>query len=390
MKVHFSRLADVHSGETESEQLSELIGCIYDAALKPELWPQALELTRKFAGGFAANIFWQDLASNHAGMAISVGDDPRYRQSYIEKYAAMNPLYPSAAFFECGTVFSSADILPLDEIATTQFYKEWQQPQGIVDGLLVNLEKSATVTASLAVVRGAEHGLADESSKRRMSLIVPHMMRAISIGHVIEQQKLTNMACSETMSMISSGVFMVDGQARIAFANDAARGMTRDGTVLRDGHGMLHAADAKADRDLHDAIVAAGNGDIAIGIKGVAVPLSVNGNERWLAHVLPLTSGARREAGMTFSATVAIFVRKTGFDTPSALETLSKLYPLTASEVRVLQAITDTGGVPAVAQSLGISTATVKTHLDNLFAKTGARRQADLVKLVAGAASPIG
>jgi DNA-binding CsgD family transcriptional regulator len=56
--------------------------------------------------------------------------------------------------------------------------------------------------------------------------------------------------------------------------------------------------------------------------------------------------------------------------------------------VRVLQGIVDRGGAPEVATALGIAEATVRSHLKNLFVKTGTRRQADLVKLVAGAASP--
>lgn len=91
---------------------------------------------------------------------------------------------------------------------------------------------------------------------------------------------------------------------------------------------------------------------------------------------------------MAFSATAAVFVRKTGFDTPSALETLAKLYRLTGTEVRVLQGIVDIGGIPKVAKALGISEGTTKTHLKSLFAKTGSNRQVDLVKLVADAASP--
>jgi DNA-binding NarL/FixJ family response regulator len=55
---------------------------------------------------------------------------------------------------------------------------------------------------------------------------------------------------------------------------------------------------------------------------------------------------------------------------------------------RVLQGIVDLGGTPKVAKALGVAEATVRSHLKNLFAKTGTRRQADLVKLVAGAASP--
>lgn len=41
-------------------------------------------------------------------------------------------------------------------------------------------------------------------------------------------------------------------------------------------------------------------------------------------------------------------------------------------------------GVKAMVDALGISEGTVRTHLHNLFRKTGTKRQAELVKLVAG------
>jgi DNA-binding CsgD family transcriptional regulator len=52
-------------------------------------------------------------------------------------------------------------------------------------------------------------------------------------------------------------------------------------------------------------------------------------------------------------------------------------------------AIVEVGGVPEVADALGIADTTVKTHLGRLYEKTGAGRHADLVKLVAGFASPL-
>jgi DNA-binding CsgD family transcriptional regulator len=42
-----------------------------------------------------------------------------------------------------------------------------------------------------------------------------------------------------------------------------------------------------------------------------------------------------------------------------------------------------------VADAIGISKATVKTHLQHLFGKTGTNRQTELVKLVATHASPL-
>jgi DNA-binding CsgD family transcriptional regulator len=45
--------------------------------------------------------------------------------------------------------------------------------------------------------------------------------------------------------------------------------------------------------------------------------------------------------------------------------------------------------VRETSEALGIGEATVKTHLHRVFGKTGASRQADLVKLVASFSSPL-
>jgi DNA-binding CsgD family transcriptional regulator len=54
----------------------------------------------------------------------------------------------------------------------------------------------------------------------------------------------------------------------------------------------------------------------------------------------------------------------------------------------VLLAILESGAASEAAEALGISVPTVKTHLGNIYVKTGAVRQSDLVKLVAGFSNP--
>jgi DNA-binding CsgD family transcriptional regulator len=100
--------------------------------------------------------------------------------------------------------------------------------------------------------------------------------------------------------------------------------------------------------------------------------------------VLPLTSGRRQQAGQVTHAVAAVFIRNTAPNAPPPLEAIAKLYRLTASEVRVLDAMLKINGVKAMAETLGITEGTVRTHLHNLFRKTGTSRQSDLVKLVAG------
>jgi DNA-binding CsgD family transcriptional regulator len=72
-----------------------------------------------------------------------------------------------------------------------------------------------------------------------------------------------------------------------------------------------------------------------------------------------------------------------------AMDSIAQLYGLTTAEKRVLSGVLNIGGVRDVALALGVAEATIKTHLQNIFGKTGVRRQVDLVKLViAGASEP--
>jgi DNA-binding CsgD family transcriptional regulator len=372
----------------ESELLSALVADIYDAALDPALWPRALEGTRDFVRGCAANFYWQDVSTESAGVFHCAGIDPAYLQSYFERYAKMNSLYPAAAFIEPSKVFNTFDVVPRSEFVQTRFYHEWMLPQGMVDTVATNLEKSVTSVAALAVIRGKRDGLVDDEARRRMRLIVPHMLRAASIGHLIGKHQMEKAALADTLGRIAAAVFLVDATGCIAFANEPGQAMLAKGKLLRDGRGRLAAVEPQANRTLQDAFAAAGRGDPTFEVRGVAISLTPAQDERWLAHVLPLTSGARQQAGAAHSAAAAVFVRKAALDIPSPLETLTRLYKLTGSEVRVLQAVVETGGVPEIAVALGVSESTVRTHLKNLFDKTGTHRQADLVKLVATHASP--
>ena len=92
---------------------------------------------------------------------------------------------------------------------------------------------------------------------------------------------------------------------------------------------------------------------------------------------------------MRYAASAALFIHKAALEAPSPPEVIARTYQLTPGELRVLMAIVQVGGAAEAAETLGVGEATVRTHLQRLFAKTGASRQADLVKLVAGFASPL-
>lgn len=69
-------------------------------------------------------------------------------------------------------------------------------------------------------------------------------------------------------------------------------------------------------------------------------------------------------------------------DRHSSLTLLQERLSITRSEARVAVCLADGKVVPDIARELGMADATVRTHLRNIFRKTGATRQVELVALV--------
>jgi DNA-binding NarL/FixJ family response regulator len=366
---------------SELIELSAVIAEIYDAAIEPALWQQALASICRYVGGHSGVLFWHDAALQSSQALYFFNEDPKYTQLYFEKYLPMNPMFPAATFVDNGVVMNTYDIMPRSEFIKTRFYKEWVQPQGIEDALAVNLEKGIART-SLINVR--TEVAVSEPMRERMAALVPHLQRAVAIGRLFEQHKATEQALTTTLDHVEAAVFLVGAGGAIAFRNDPAQKLLEEAVLVRERQGALQFVASDMDRALGDLLRLAANGDSSLGVRGVEVPLSTSKETRWLAHVLPLTSGRRQGAGQVNRAVAALFIRKMAPNAPPPLEAIARQYNLLPSEVRVLDAVAKIQGVKELADFLGVSQATVKTHLHNLFRKTGTRRQSELVKLVAG------
>jgi DNA-binding CsgD family transcriptional regulator len=373
----------------EAARLSVLIGDIYDAALEPLLWTGVVEKAGRFVGGSAASIISRDSVRRTGNIYYHFGTDPQYEQLYFEKYIKFDPLNAAYLTLAVGDVMSNSKVVDPAEFIESRFYQEWVRPQGWVDNIFTALERSPTSIAAFVVFRHERDGIADDDARGRLRLLAPHLRRAVLIGKVIDLKAIEAATFADALDGLSAGMFLVDANARMVHANTAGHAILAAGDFLRLAGGRLAAGDPEIDQAFRDALIAAGNGDAAVGIKGIALPLVARDGERHVAHVLPLTSGARRRAGIATAAAAALFVHKAALDIPSPPEAIARAYKLTPTELRVLLAIVEIGGVPEVAEALGVGDATVRTHLGRLFEKTGAKRQADLVKLVAGFSNPL-
>ena len=382
--------AAVLPAETASPQLvtlAEQIAQIYDAAADPAGWPEALRQTTEFVGGASAVMYFHDFFQPSGTFHYSSDADAHVADAYFRACVRTNPFMPTFLTAEPGGVYAATDILPLEQLRRTRFFREWCGPQGYSDVLAAVLVKSGMYFAGVIVAVPDSREGADDQMHRRLKLLAPHFSRALAIGKAIDLHKIEAATLADTLDGLAAGVFFVDEHARLINANEAGRRMATDADVVAVAQGALTACDREADVALRSACARAGSAEVEEG--GGGIPLTERGGGRYMAHVLPLTSGARRSAGAAYAAAAAVFVRRSGLDIPSTVEAISKAYGLTPRELRALYAIVASPSVKDASELLGLSQATVKTHLQRVFDKTGARKQADLVKLVAGYMSPI-
>lgn len=381
-----SALADI---ACDNQQLSDLIGDLYDAALDHSRWPYALAAAAEFVGGCGAGLFSKDAASRSGSLHYSIGIEPDHQKSYFDTFVALDPATTGHRFSEIEVPMATADLMSCRELTEGQLFRESARRQGLVDFVSVVLDRSATGVAMFGVFRDQRNGVVDAKARHRMQLIVPHIRRAVLIGRMFDQKAAEAATFADTLDGLIAAICVVSADARVIHANAAAKAIFGAGDILRIAGGRLVARDAQVHQALRGVFAAAGEAGAALGARGAALSLTGKDGVCYVAHALPLIFGARRRAGVAYSAVAALFVRKVSAVGSSSPEAIGKAFRLTPTEILVLLAIVDVGGVPEVAAALGVAATTIKTHLSRLFEKTGATRQADLVKLVAGFATPL-
>jgi DNA-binding CsgD family transcriptional regulator len=171
--------------------------------------------------------------------------------------------------------------------------------------------------------------------------------------------------------------------------NKAAEELIERGDTLKIKKNHLTAGTAQSADRLSYAVNASlmGLAPPRIGSHMVALPGREGGG--LVASVLPLNW---REAGNPLGGlpgSAAVLVQD-GSQLPEvAGEALAELYGLTPAELRVSMEVARGLNLKQIAEHLGLSENTIKTHLQHVFSKTGVTRQADLARLILQTSPPV-
>jgi DNA-binding CsgD family transcriptional regulator len=365
------------AADVSRRDLSNLIGKIYDCVLDPSRWDDALDDIRRFFNTANAQLGLLDLQRGQLMLHKAVGTDDYWAQRQTEYATEVNDF--TTGQLDSGVSIDqpliTSRILSDEYMATSPYWQNCVRPQGLVDIAQVNIMRTPTRVSVFGMARTDEVGLFSDDDVELLRLLVPHVRRAVTISNVLDARTIEKERMATTLDTLNLGVILTNEDSQVVHANSAAKEMMGDNGHLRMSGGRLRA-EGKAAAEINAAVRQAARNEADIGNGGVSVRLTADGEPPIIAHVLPLA--ARDSRSRLHPA--AVFVTSS-VDEARYAQTVAATYGLTPAESKVLAQILGGKNPVEAALALGVTRNTARSHLKNIFQKTGVSRQFELVRL---------
>ena len=262
------------------------------------------------------------------------------------------------------------------EFARTEFFNDFLTPLDAGSMLGSTVLSQEGLYCAIAVQRRPAFGEREILFQRRLA---PHLTRAVQLNARLAALDLRCAASADALDHLTQGAITVDVEARVLFANQEAERLIGPLGCLRIEAGVLDARSASRTAKLKALIAECGAAREKAAGGALSLPRESEGRAI-SALVLPLRSEA--PAFFLSPRPVAIVFLSDPDRAPTNSATqLRRRFGLTAAEAASALEIAKGDGIQASADRLGVTLSTARTHLARVFEKTGARRQAELVRL---------
>jgi len=279
----------------------------------------------------------------------------------------------------------ASEKFPDAELAKTDFYREFMQPNGLAPEAPICHEIATAASgklAGIAIYRRVGCRPFDESDLALGNLIVPHVERGYAIYSRLGGVRRARIALAEVLDRLPTGVLVFDAQHAPVIVNRSARRILE----LRDGFSIDRGRPRLSDRGedgvfqtlLAKACEAALKGQRAVGdVMQVSRPSGRRAFALMVAPLLDAPSGSAAGEAVT-----AAFIADPDTGPVTTTEVLEQLYTLTRAEAELVRMLSEGLTLDQVATARGVTMNTVRSQLKQVFSKTDTKRQGELVRLV--------
>jgi DNA-binding CsgD family transcriptional regulator len=359
-----------------NETLGEIYDCVLDAARWQVLLPKLGDMigARRVAMGVV-----DQTGATQAGYVVMHGY-PSVERVY--QYAALNPVLPLTLTWPLDRSFVVSRDMGPGAITPTRYWREYLAPQGDADVIAFTLTREGDEVGNWLLCTQDDRPPITEAEAQGFELVAPHIRRAVEISRIFGAHQAEAATSRAALDALDAPVLIMDGQRRLVFANPSAAQALEEGRVMRLRAGRLAGATDPAERVLR-RVAETGLAGGAAGFEAT-IP-GTDGEDRLLFAVALDAGGPIADA----SRQIMLVLRAPRADTRNPVAIAAQLFRLTPAQIQVLAFLAQGHAPDAIAEILGISTTTVRSHLADLFGKTGTTRQAELVARTLSLASPL-
>lgn len=363
--------------------LDGLIGNLYDAAVKPELWGEWMASAAKCFGSYSGLSVVRDSQSGVVDLLGAHNITERALQLYGEYYH-QHDIWVQRAGDSLMKATISADLCSDEEFANSEIYADFCKPhagdQFYVVGAVLPVEAGISVIG-FQNARGAAPFT--RTHAQALDRLLPHLQRALLIRARLVQMEARSAASESALDALNYGVLLLTFEANVIYANRIAlRILEENDGISLDRKGIL-AASKPSDTSVLQTIIAScrkrgGGGAMALSRPSALRPLEI--------IAAPLSG--MMVGSLLSKSSVLLFLRDPEARPRPIPEVLSSLYRLTAAEGRLAADLLGFQTLEEIAERRQLSRETLRTQLKELFRKTGTSRQAELIGfLTAGLAT---
>lgn len=277
-------------------------------------------------------------------------------------------------------IHTSQSLLARTEYERSGFYQDWLRKLDIYHMVGSVFPVAADTTGVLGIHRPRGADAYDNQESRLVAQLLPHLQRTLRMHKRLTELSLQQMTAFDVFDRLNTGVVIVDSRCRLLYANTAAEDVLRRETLLTVIDNRLSVTEPRFAEQLRRRVQQA----VLIVSGKSASPAALLLLPR--AEGLPITVSveplhSRWSASVTPEPAAILFICDPESLIPGQ-EGLRALFGLTATEATIAATLATGKSPEEVAAIYGIGIGTVRSHLKKILAKTGTRRQSQLVTLI--------
>lgn len=375
-------------------QLSATIGTIYEAALDPTRWYDALRVTVQFVGSERGLMGITNTVTGQLDIAQTYALDPDLMERWTREYQSVDPWadgMPVMIEGECGR---GSDIISYEALERIPAFREIAVPVGAFDTCWATLASNRLRVGFLSAFQGEDQGIFSLEAVERMAILAPHLVRTARVHTHLAELRRSQQALAGALDELTFGLVTLTQDSRVLTLNRRAESLFDRGGALRLQSHQVCTQDPANSRRLHALVRDASETALGISSKGGGVLALRTGDDLAAPLTATIAPISRRVddpfgADPRGSATVLMIVTQPGQPLEVPEGALNEIFGLSRSEAQLALGLAEGLSLAEYADQARIAIGTARWTLKNVQSKTGVSRQASLVALIHRSLAPL-